>query len=411
MKLIRAARVLTGRSGEVVEDGELLVDGSTISHVGPRGSSGRDGEEGVEVVDLPGRTILPGLIDSHVHLGFDNQVDRVTRRNTVSDVSLMLRMAENARKLVTSGVTTARDLGGRDFLDVELRDSIKSGMTVGPNLLVATRPITPTDGHCWYMGGLADDITDVRRVARENLRAGADCLKIMASGGQMTPGAPPTWASQYTVDEIRVVVEEARSRGKTVAAHAHGAESVVRSLEAGVTTLEHVTFLTASGTEYRADLVEQIAEAGTFVCPTVNSLVWELGKIVGTEVIDKHFDSLARMRAAGVLMVTGTDCGFSLIGLDNRADNFISSLEVFAHAGFGNHEIIEMATVRAAEACGVGAVTGCLETGKRADLIAVEGDPRDDLATLRDLDLVLVSGRAVTQKGVDTVTTSSAIVG
>src|ERR1700677_2507386 len=145
MKLLRADLVLTGRPGESVPDGEVLVDGSQIVHMGIRGSA--PDTPGTEVTELPGCTLLPGLIDSHVHLGFDRTVSPVTRRSAESDAHLLLRMVENCRKLLSAGVTTARDLGGRDFLEVGLRDAIESGLALGPHLVVATRPITNTGGH------------------------------------------------------------------------------------------------------------------------------------------------------------------------------------------------------------------------------------------------------------------------
>jgi imidazolonepropionase-like amidohydrolase len=172
MKLLRAGLVLTGRPGEAFADGEVLIDGPRITHVGAGGSAPE--VPGAEVVELPGCTLMPGLIDSHVHIGFDRAVDHVTRRSSESDAHLLLRMAENCRKLLSAGVTTARDLGGRDFLEIELRNAIETGLAVGPHLVVATRPITNTGGHCWYMGGEADTEEEIRRVARENLRAGAD---------------------------------------------------------------------------------------------------------------------------------------------------------------------------------------------------------------------------------------------
>ncbi|MFC4114945.1 amidohydrolase family protein [Nonomuraea zeae] len=402
MRIIRAAKVLTGRPGEVVADGEVLIDGDKIVSVGPRGSAG----EAPEIVELPGHTLLPGMIDAHVHLGFDDKVDPVTRRSRESDHHLLLRMAENARKLVSAGVTTARDLGARGFLDLALRDAIEDGLAVGPHLLAATRPITITGGHCWYMGGEADDEPAIRRVARENLRAGADCLKVMASGGQMTPGAPPSWVPQYTTGHLRVVVEEAATRGKGVAAHAHAAASIQSAVEAGVTTIEHCTFFTPAGHRYDAKVADLVAAGGTYVCPTVHGVLWRSRDVFGPEMIDDWLRTVAAMRDAGVRLIAGTDAGFAVAGVENRTDGYVGGLETFAQAGFANAEIIEMATVRAADACGVGAVTGSLEAGKRADLIAVEGDPLDRIADLRNLALVLVSGRAVTQAGVDTVTSS-----
>jgi imidazolonepropionase-like amidohydrolase len=405
LKLIRAATVLTGRRGESIRDGEVLVDGAGIVGVGHRGEL--DVPPSATVIDLPGRTVLPGLVDAHVHLGFDDRVDPVTGQPAEADARLLLRMAENARKLVSAGVTLARDLGGRNFLDVALRDSVAAGLTVGPNLLVATRPITPTGGHCWYMGGEADDLAGVRRVARENLRAGADVLKVMASGGQMTAVAPPAWRSQYDVTHLRAIVEEAELRSKGVAAHAHSPESIRDALDAGVSTIEHCTFLTPTGYAYDPALAARIASAGVYVCPTVHGQFQAIRSRIGSAPLDGWLSMLTSMRDAGVLLVAGDDCGFHLGDLDKAADDYVGGLEVFALAGFSAEEIIELATVTAAAACGAGEVTGSIEPGKRADIIAVHGDPLVDLAALREVDLVLVAGRAVTQSGVDTVAGSS----
>ncbi|GAA3672399.1 amidohydrolase family protein [Nonomuraea antimicrobica] len=405
MRIIRATKVLTGRSGQVIADGEVLIDGPKIVSVGPRGSAGEAGEA-AEVIELPGHTVLPGLIDAHVHLGFDAKVDPVTRRSPESDHHLLLRMAENARKLVSAGVTTARDLGARGFLDLDLRDAIEEGLAVGPHLVAATRPITITGGHCWYMGGEADDEPAIRRVARENLRAGADCLKVMASGGQMTPGAPPSWTSQYGTEQLRVVVEEAAARGKGVAAHAHAHEAIRSSVEAGVTTIEHCTFFTRSGHRYDPELIDVVAASGTYVCPTVHGAFHRIREVHGEAMLEAWLGGVSAMREAGVRQIAGTDAGFAIGGIGNPTDGYVGGLEVFAMAGYRNAEIIELATVLAADACGVGEVAGSLDAGKRADLIAVAGDPLERLSDLRNLVLVLVSGRSVGQAGVDTVTAS-----
>ncbi|MEU6719943.1 amidohydrolase family protein [Nonomuraea sp. NPDC046802] len=403
MRIIRAAKVLTGRPGEAIPEGEIVIDGASIVSVGPRGSAG---DIPGQVLDLPGCTVLPGLIDAHVHLGFDAAVDPITRRGQESDHHLLLRMAENARKLVSAGVTTARDLGGRGFLDLVLRDAIEEGLAVGPHLLAATRPITITGGHCWYMGGEADDEPAIRRVARENLRAGADCLKVMASGGQMTPGAPPSWVPQYTTEQIRVVVEEAADRGKGVAAHAHAHAAIRSCVEAGVATIEHCTFFTPRGHRYDPELADLLAAGDSYVCPTVHGAFWRIREVHGQEMLDAWLAGVAAMREAGVRLIAGTDAGFAIGGIANPTDGYVGGLEVFAMAGYSNAQVIELATVLAADACGVGEVTGTLEAGKRADLIAVAGDPLERLSDLRDLVLVLVSGRSVGQTDVDTVTAS-----
>ncbi|WP_237107423.1 amidohydrolase family protein [Nonomuraea sp. MG754425] len=402
MRIIRAAQVLTGRPGEVIVDGEVLIDEGLIVSVGPRGSAG----EADDVLDLPGHTVLPGLIDAHVHLGFDDKVDPVTRRSPESDHHLLLRMAENARKLVSAGVTTARDLGGRGFLDLVLRDAVEEGLTVGPHIVAATRPITITGGHCWYMGGEADDEPAIRRVARENLRAGADCLKVMASGGLMTPGAPPSWVPQYNAAQLRVVVEEAATRGKGVAAHAHAHASIRDAVEAGVTTVEHCSFFTSAGHRYDAELADLVAASGTYVCPTVHGATERIREVHGEAMLDAWLAGVAAMRDAGIKVIAGTDAGFAVGGIPNATDGYVGGLETFVSVGYRNAEVIELATVLAADACGVGAVAGSLDPGKRADLVAVAGDPLARISDLRDPALVLVSGRSVGQADVDTVTPS-----
>jgi imidazolonepropionase-like amidohydrolase len=411
VKLLRADLVLTGRPGESLPDGEVLVDGPQIVHVGRRGSA--PDVPGTEVTELPGCTLLPGLIDAHVHLGFDRSLNPVTRMSAEGDAHLLLRMAENCRKLLSAGVTTARDLGGRDFLDVGLRDAIESGLALGPHLVVATRPITNTGGHCWYMGGEADSEDAIRRVARENLRAGADCLKIMATGGGMTPVGAPTWQAQFTAGQIRVAVLEAAMRGKTVAAHAHGAEGIARAVEAGVTTIEHCSFAGQQGfagpADIDMDVVASIADRGIYVCPTVSGLIWKVRETLGSEWLDSLLSRLSLLREAGVRIVAGTDSGFTAReGNENRMDDYVSGLEVFATAGWDAAAVIEAATVLAAAACGVGDVAGSLDPGKRADLIAVQGNPLLSLDDLRRIRLVLVSGRLVTQTGIETVASSGA---
>jgi imidazolonepropionase-like amidohydrolase len=408
MRLLRADLALTGRPGECFTGGEVLIDGPRIAHAGVRGSTPE--VPGTEVVDLPGCTLLPGLIDSHVHLGFDRAVDPVTRRSGEGDAHLLLRMAENCRKLVSVGVTTARDLGGRDFLEIALRDAIEAGLAVGPHLVVATRPITNTGGHCWYMGGEADTEADIRRVARENLRAGADLLKVMATGGSLTPVGAPPWQPQFTAAQIKVAVAEAALRGKTVAAHAHGAAGIANAVEAGVATIEHCSFMGRGGpgapVEVDLGLVERIANRGIYVCPTVSGVVWKIRESLGAGWFESWLSRLALFRDSGVRMVAGTDAGFMMRGHENRMDEYLGGLEVFAAAGWDQAAVIEAATVLAAQACGVGELTGSLEAGKRADLLAVRGNPLTHLDDLRQVQLVMVSGRTVTQSGVETVASS-----
>lgn len=415
IRILRPDLVLTGRPGEQYAHGEVVVQGKTIIAVGPRGSYVQETPEGEptpEIIDLPGRTLLPGLIDAHVHLGFDSGIDASSGVPTTSDNELLLRMAENARKLVSAGVTTAKDLGCRGFLDTTLRSAIESGMSIGPNLVLATRPITTTGGHCWYMGGEADTAEDIRRVARENFRGGADCLKVMATGGSMTKGALPSWASQYSTELVAVAVDEANARGKMVSSHAHGLEGIRESVDAGVHTLEHCTFAGPDGLfgadGFDEELVKRIAEEQIIVCPTVSGVIWNMGKILGDQWLDAWLARLGRMRELGVLIAAGTDAGFVTgSGFGISMDNYADGLDILSAAGWNAAQVIESATIIAARACGVADVTGTVEVGKRADLLAVNGNPLEGISALREVDLVLVSGRKVTQSNIDTVISSN----
>jgi imidazolonepropionase-like amidohydrolase len=408
-QLLRAERILTGRPGEQIHHGEVLIDGATIAGVGPQGTLPIG--EAVTVREFADATILPGLIDCHVHVGFDRTPPEHHRHTPDADHRLLLRMVENCRKLVAAGVTTARDLGCRSFLDVLLRDAIEEGLIVGPHLLVATRPITVTGGHCWFMGGEADTPEAIRRVARENLRAGADCLKVMVTGGAMTPNGPPMWAAQYSAADLGVIVEEAAGRGKHVAAHAPGSAGIRAAAQARVRTIEHCSFRTtgdvgSGGVE--PDVLETMLEHDVSVCPTFAGAFRRYAASLGGGALEEVLGRVAVMHEAGIRVIAGTDSGFFIRGVQNRTDDYVSGLEMLREAGLPNTEVIASATAHAAHALGLTAVTGRLAAGLRADVIVVGGDPTEDLAVLRDLKLVLMSGRRVTQGGVDTVSASLA---
>jgi imidazolonepropionase-like amidohydrolase len=282
---------------------------------------------------------------------------------------------------------------------------------IGPHLLVATRPITVTGGHCWFMGGEADTQDAIRRVARGNLRAGADCLKVMVTGGAMTPNSPPMWAAQYSAADLGVVVREAAARGKQVAVHAPGTAGIRVAAHAGVRTIEHCSWRTSGdvgsgGVE--PDVVAAMLEHDVSVCPTFAGAFRRFAASLGSAVLDDILGRVATIHKAGVRIIAGTDSGFYQRGVPNRADDYVSGLEMLREVGLPGADVIASATAHAADALGLTAVTGRLAPGLRGDVIVVGGDPTANLAALRDLKLVLVSGRRVTQAAVDTVSPSLA---
>lgn len=211
MQLITAATVLPGPAGERIPDGAVLVDGTTVHAVGPRAEVAPLAEDAqhaqkIQRADFPEHTVLPGLLNAHVHLAFDTTADWYANLRDSEDPDLLLGMAGRAQRALAGGVTILRDLGDRNHLAVRLRDAIDAGDLAGPRVLSAGSPITVPDGHCWFLGGEAADERAIRARVAEHAEAGADLVKVMASGGSVTPNSPPMWQSQFGLAELRVLV-------------------------------------------------------------------------------------------------------------------------------------------------------------------------------------------------------------
>jgi imidazolonepropionase-like amidohydrolase len=369
---------------ETVDNGAVVIGDQAVDWAGPAEALPVE-YAALPRTDYPGSTILAGLIDSHVHLGFDGGPDPAARMRGETDEQQLVLMLRSARELLGVGVTTARDLGARAYLDVVVRDAIAAGLARGPRMIVAARPITVTGGHCWFMGGEADSEDDLRRMVRTHHKRGADLIKVMSTGGFMTTGSAP-WHAQFTAAQLAVIVEEAARVDKPVAAHAHGIEGIRRAVEAGVTTLEHCSFVTETNERrFDAPLAARIAERKIFVCPTINVNAPYVVKLTGINV-GGHVKAMHEM---GVRMIAGTDAG-----VDNTPHHqYVGGLEFLVSLGFRPGEVLAMATTEAAAALGVGAITGRLAPGYDADLIVVDGDPRADIAVLGKLRRVIARGR------------------
>ena len=381
-EVLTAPRVMTG--DQTVTDGALVIGEDVLDWVGPAGALPAE-YAALPRTDYPGATIMPGLIDSHVHLAFDGGPNPSARMRSETDEQQLVLMLHSARNLLGVGVTTARDLGARAYLDVVVRDAVAAGLARGPRMLVAARPITVTGGHCWFMGGEADSDDELRRMVRTHHKRGADLIKVMSTGGFMTTGSAP-WYAQFTRAQLAVVVEEAGRVDKPVAAHAHGIEGIHRAVEAGVTTLEHCSFVTETN-ERRFDepLAARIAERGIFVCPTINVNAPYVAELTGI-VVGEHLKAMHEM---GVRLIAGTDAG-----IDNTPHHqYVGGLEYLVTLGFRPADVLAMATTEAAAALGVDAITGRLAPGFDADVIVVDGDPSTDIAALGKLQRVIARGR------------------
>ena len=385
---LRAARLFDGKERTLLEQALVLVEHGRIVAVDHHAG---DPPPAAEVVDLGDVTLLPGLIDSHVHLGFDAGEDPVARMKADDDATLLLRMRLAARQSLAAGVTTVRDLGDRAYLGVTLRQWFEEGAEPGPEILASGPPLTVTGGHCHFMGGEADDEGELRRGVRRRAVRGVDVVKVMVTGGNMTAGISPL-TSQYTVAELAAVVDEAHRFGRSVTAHVHGVEGIEAAVEAGVDGLEHCGFWVAGGVRAEPALVDRIAERGIPVCPTA-------GMMPGTRPpppavasrMDAMVAAFASLHRAGVRLLAGTDAG---VGPPKPHGGTAYAVQHLAEI-LPTVDALRAATSWAATACGLDGRKGVLAPGADADVLAVAGNPLVDPAALHDVRAVFRGGARV----------------
>lgn len=389
--MLSAGQVLVGPAGERIADGAVLVTGDEITAVGPRAQVERLASAATARVAFPEGTVLPGLIDCHVHLTFDPAGDPRTTLEKDGEADVALKMAHRARRLLESGVTTVRDLGDWRRLTLPLRAAVNEGRIPGPRIVAATTPLTSPGGHCGFLGGEADGEAEIRALVRDIAAAGADLVKVMVTGGHLTPSGPAMWESQFTAAQLAVITAEAHALGLPVAAHAHGTDGIADAVAAGVDTIEHCTWIHDTGFLVPEDVVTRIVEQGIFVCPAVSRNWRGYAERFGPQVAEELLGRYRWLDERGVRLVAGTDAGIP----GAVFDDYVSGLEAFRHSGIGNDRIIELATVEAASALRLAHLTGRLAAGHSADLLAVDGDPRADLDALRAVRLVVAQGRAL----------------
>ncbi|WP_435245806.1 amidohydrolase family protein [Streptomyces sp. NRRL F-5630] len=384
--LITGGRVLVD-SGTYLENGAVLIEGESIVAVGPREEIERRAGADVPRFEFGG-TVLPGLIDAHVHLVFDGGPDPVSTLRNATDHDLFEDMRRRGEQLLDSGVTTVRDLGDRGGLALRLAADIAERRTPGPRVVAAGTPATTVGGHCHFLGGEVSGQAEIRELVRRNLAAGAGVIKAMATGGGLTKDGPKSHQSQFSAEELAALVEEAHAAGVPVAAHAHGADGIAAAVDAGVDTIEHCTWMAGDGLDFRPEVVERIITKGIAVCPAVSPHWRMLPRFFGEERAHAMFGLVRRMADAGVRLIAGTDAGVQRAGFDG----LVPALGFYAHLGLPNATVIDMATSRAAAALGLAGITGKVAPGHRADLLLVHGDPLADLSALSGVHAVFASG-------------------
>lgn len=398
--IIYCGQFIDVKNMQVLSQVSIIVEGNKISDW-QKGfiSAGKDDK----VIDLKSRTVLPGLIDSHVHMESEQGPNTQIRRFTQEPADIAFDAARIAKTTLMAGFTTVRDVGGSG-VNISLRNAIRRGLTAGPRILTAGKIISSTGGHGdptngvrkglmddpGPVQGVANGVDECRKAVRERYKDGSDLIKITASGGVLSlekDGSGP----QFSEEEIRAIVETAKDYGMAVAAHAHGAEALKRAIRAGVTSIEH-------GTMMDDEAIALFKQHGTWYVPTIiagkassdsakkpgffPAIITEKALAIGPKIQA----TFAKAYKAGVKIAFGTDAGVYAHGKNWM--EFVYMTE----AGMPVLEAIKSATVNASELLGVSEITGTIEKGKSADIIALDGDPVKDILSLGRVKFVMKEG-------------------
>ncbi|PZU32247.1 MAG: Xaa-Pro dipeptidase [Actinomyces sp.] len=335
-------------------------------------------------LDLPGSTLMPGLIETHDHLPTSGTAVEYPDYGAHEVARLTLNAARSARELLSVGVTSAQSLGARHYVDVAVRDAVDNGDVRGPRIIASGPQITTTGGHSYHAGAEVDSLEQIRHEVRHHHKMGVDTIKVMATGGFMTGGSAP-WFAQFGQDELEVLFAEAHRLGRWTAAHAHGTQGIERAVRAGVDFVAHASFVTAHGrSEFDAALADEMARAGVYVECTITA---DMPQMLRRD--ESYAPPARQLWEHGVRIVAGHDAGIPAV----PQRGYVGGLEALEWVGLPRAEVILAATSRAAAAIGCAGVTGVLAEGFEADLIAVAGDPREGLGALRNLTLVVTRGR------------------
>ena len=373
-------QIWDGFSDGYSEHRSLTIEGDRIASIQEKPTNG---------VDCSGLTVIPGLMDAHVHMTLEPSITTPMEQLNQSREKMQADMVPRARRMVQAGITTARDLGGGKWAELELRDRINRGEIPGPRLLCAGQPVTSTKGHCWFWGGEAASIDEANEVIERQARHGVDVIKIMATGGKLTantnPGVP-----QFTQAELEAMITAASQNGLRTAAHCHGTQGIGNAAKAGITTIEHCSWMNEERqrTAFDEDISFCIGLNGVFVSPTIHDK-WSQFRNQTDDFVPMIQEQFRTMKRHNVRLIASTDAGIPHVHHHDLAKALI---EFSFYADLTPAETLRAATSTCAEALGIEDLVGTIAPDMCADLAFVEGDPLADLSVLQSPVRVIAKG-------------------
>jgi len=404
---IQCGKLIDGISGKAQAEMTIVVDGKMITDIQKGYTSGSSGDK---VIDLKNKTVMPGLIDCHVHLEEEHSKTGMLDGFTMTDADVAYHAQVYAKRTLMAGFTTARDLGGSG-VNISLSKAVRQGLVDGPRIITAGRAISASGGHMDGSVGFRDDVfnhkmgpddgvadgrDELIKSVRLQIKRGSAVIKIASTGGVLDLSENSSGA-EFSIDEIKAVVETAKDYGLRVACHAHGAEGIKRAIIAGVTSIEHGTFMNDEDRELAK-------KYGTYLVPTIiaGKSVSDSAKVPGyfppviarkaVEVGTQIQDNFGKSYKAGVKIAFGTDAGVYPHG-----KNYME-FQYMVEAGMPPMEAIKAATVNAADLLGITDQTGSIVKGKFADIVAVDGDPLVDIRTMKNMAFVMKEGKIYTNQ-------------
>ena len=396
--VLTGATLIDGNGGEPLTNAAVYVEGERIAWVGPAADLPAAAQD-CEQIDVSGKWLLPGLIDAHIHICYNGEESVFALLEKHRD-ELVLEAVDICKRVLSQGVTTVRDVGGEQYIEMALRNAINRGFIQGPRMKLSGRVISMTGGHAHFIAREADGPDEMRKAAREQIKAGADIVKLMATGGSATPGQD-IHASQLTVEEISAVTEVAHMMGRTVAAHCHGTGGIRNCMLGGVDSIEHGTYLdeetadmmVANGAELVLTVGVGNPDLESYPLSPVQKADAERRKPMIEQGVKQIRQTIALARAKGIFLGCGTDAGGN--PLAPHRFSMARELELLEENDLTAMEAICIGTRNNAKVLRWDDEIGTVEAGKYADLLLLNGDPLVNISNLRDIAAVYKGGARV----------------